>query len=283
VPRDPGQSCTRACTGGGYGGVLVRGLVTHARTPGLLLGVHVQRRPCDQSRAGDRPSHCGRTGAAPERSGGRFHEWFPTAQRRHARCPRSRPAAQLLRRAGWEVAIEAEDFCAFQLRGALLALFPWDKLAADGQAEAAKPAQGIRGFSLGINVDRPEQVDETIAAVESAGAMITKPPDGSGRVEGRHAYFADPRRTIGRSSISRVMDLACRRLSERWESARRPPRSHRSARSASRSTAGSRGRKALRRPGRPTLEHTAKAARAHYPRSERTHAAGELLVRGDDP
>ena len=25
---------------------------------------------------------------------------------------------------GWKVAIEAEDFCAFQLRGALLALFP---------------------------------------------------------------------------------------------------------------------------------------------------------------
>src|SRR5512142_1450755 len=77
---------------------------------------------------------------------------------------------------GWEVAIEAEDFCAFQLRGALLALFPWDKLAADGQAEAAAPAQGMRGFSLGINVDRPEQVDEIIVAVESAGAMVTKPP-----------------------------------------------------------------------------------------------------------
>ena len=31
---------------------------------------------------------------------------------------------------GWEVAIGAEDFCAFQLRGALLALFPREKLAA---------------------------------------------------------------------------------------------------------------------------------------------------------
>ena len=54
---------------------------------------------------------------------------------------------------GWEVAIEAEDFCAFQLRGALLALFPREKLAADGQARAAAPARGMRGFSLGINVD----------------------------------------------------------------------------------------------------------------------------------
>ncbi len=93
---------------------------------------------------------------------------------------------------GWEVAIEAEDFCAFQLRGALLALFPWDKLAADGQAEAAAPAQGMRGFSLGINVDRPEQVDETIAAVGNAGARVTKPPTDPVEFEGRHAYFADP-------------------------------------------------------------------------------------------
>jgi catechol 2,3-dioxygenase-like lactoylglutathione lyase family enzyme len=93
---------------------------------------------------------------------------------------------------GWDVAIEAEDFCAFQLRGALLALFPWDKLAADGQAEAAAPAQGMRGFSLGINVDCPEQVDETITAVETAGGMITKPPMDPAEFRGRHAYFADP-------------------------------------------------------------------------------------------
>jgi uncharacterized protein len=93
---------------------------------------------------------------------------------------------------GWEVAIEAKDFCAFQLRGALLALFPWDKLAADGQAAAATPAKGMRGFSLGINVDRPELVDATVAAAESAGATVTKPPTDAAEFEGRHAYFADP-------------------------------------------------------------------------------------------
>ena len=93
---------------------------------------------------------------------------------------------------GWEVAIEAEDFCAFQLRGALLALFPREKLAADGQARAAAPARGMRGFSLGINVDRPEQVDEAIAAAENAGATVTKPPSAPAEFGGRHAYFADP-------------------------------------------------------------------------------------------
>ena len=93
---------------------------------------------------------------------------------------------------GWEVAIEATDFCAFQLRGALLALFPLDKLAADGQAPAAIPAKGMRGFSLGINVDDPALVDETVAAAEKAGATVTKPPTDPTEFEGRHAYFADP-------------------------------------------------------------------------------------------
>jgi catechol 2,3-dioxygenase-like lactoylglutathione lyase family enzyme len=93
---------------------------------------------------------------------------------------------------GWDVAIEAEDFCAFQLRGALLALFPWEKLAADGQAHAAAPTHGMRGFSLGINVERPEQVDEAIAAAEKAGATVTKAPTDPTEFEGRHAYFADP-------------------------------------------------------------------------------------------
>ncbi len=93
---------------------------------------------------------------------------------------------------GWQVAIEAEDFCAFQLRGALLALFPLEKLAADGQTRAAAPARGMRGFSLGIKVDRPEQVDEAIAVAENAGATVTKPPSAPTEFDGRHAYFADP-------------------------------------------------------------------------------------------
>lgn len=50
----------------------------------------------------------------------------------------------------------------------------------------------MRGFVLGINVDRPEQVDETIAAAEKAGATVTKPPTTPAEFEGRHAYFADP-------------------------------------------------------------------------------------------
>ena len=93
---------------------------------------------------------------------------------------------------GWEVAIEADDFCAFRLGGVFPGLFPCDKLAADGQTRAAPRADGMRGFSLGINVERPEQVDETIAAVEEAGAVVTKPPGDPIEFKGRNAYFADP-------------------------------------------------------------------------------------------
>jgi catechol 2,3-dioxygenase-like lactoylglutathione lyase family enzyme len=46
---------------------------------------------------------------------------------------------------GWEVAIEAEDFCAFRLDGLYLGLFPWDKLAADGQTRPAPRIEGMRG------------------------------------------------------------------------------------------------------------------------------------------
>ena len=93
---------------------------------------------------------------------------------------------------GWEIAVEAEDFCGFQLRGAVLALFPWDKLAADGNAEPASAHPGMRGFTLAIIVDRPELVDETIAQVEQAGGRISKAPIDPTEFEGRHAYFADP-------------------------------------------------------------------------------------------
>jgi uncharacterized protein len=93
---------------------------------------------------------------------------------------------------GWEVALEAEDFCAFRLGGIFLGLFPWDKLAADAQAQAARPVSGMRGFSLGINVERPEEVDAILAEVEKAGATVTKPPGDPIEFEGRNAYFADP-------------------------------------------------------------------------------------------
>src|SRR2546423_281004 len=84
-----------------------------------------------------------------------------------------------------------EGFCAFEMRGAVLALFPLDELAEDGRVQAAPVAPGLRGFSLAINVDEREQVDEVIEGARGAGARVTKEPVDA-EWGGRTAYFADP-------------------------------------------------------------------------------------------
>jgi uncharacterized protein len=92
---------------------------------------------------------------------------------------------------GWPLAVNLDDFAAFGLRGAILAIFPLDKLAADAKVEAGRPDRGLR-MSLAIVVDRREQVDTVIESLRHAGARITKEPVDSDLFEGRSAYFADP-------------------------------------------------------------------------------------------
>jgi uncharacterized protein len=93
---------------------------------------------------------------------------------------------------GWPLAVSLDDFAAFETRGAVLCLFPVERLAEDARTQQAAHQPGMRGFSLAINVDRREQVDETIAAVRAADGRITKEPIDATEFEGRSAYFADP-------------------------------------------------------------------------------------------
>jgi uncharacterized protein len=95
------------------------------------------------------------------------------------------------RRLDWPQVLDSEDFAVFELRGALLALFPVDKLAADGRAEPEVGRGGIR-FSIIISVDGPDEVDELADRVRAAGGTFTKPPTEAEFFEGRDAYFADP-------------------------------------------------------------------------------------------
>ncbi|HZR08716.1 MAG TPA: VOC family protein [Myxococcales bacterium] len=95
------------------------------------------------------------------------------------------------RRLGWRQAFDSDDFAVFELRGALLALFPIDKLAADSHAQPEPGRGGIR-FSIIISVDKPEDVDDLAARVRQAGGRLTKEPVDSEFFVGRHAYFADP-------------------------------------------------------------------------------------------
>jgi uncharacterized protein len=93
---------------------------------------------------------------------------------------------------GWTPVIDEEDdICVFPLRGALLSLYPLPKLAVDGHVEAAGADARIRS-TIGINVDRREDVDAMIARVREAGGRITKAPEDSELFDGRSAYFADP-------------------------------------------------------------------------------------------
>jgi uncharacterized protein len=95
------------------------------------------------------------------------------------------------RNLGWPQAFDSEDFVVFELRGALLALFPLDKLAADAKSQPELSGGGIR-FSVIINVEEPSKVDEIVERARESGARITKEPVAAEFFTGRDAYFADP-------------------------------------------------------------------------------------------
>ena len=95
-------------------------------------------------------------------------------------------------RLGWKVAIAVDDFAAFETGGAVLTLWPLDRLAADGQVPKPAPTTEMRGVTLGIIVDAAAGVDEAIEAARRAGARITKEPVAPAEFQGRHAHFADP-------------------------------------------------------------------------------------------
>lgn len=92
---------------------------------------------------------------------------------------------------GWPLVFQSEDFAAFQLRGAVLALFPVEKLGADSGAPPESGQGGIR-FSIIITVHTPQEVDLLVGRAVKAGARVTKAPVDAEFFEGRDAYFADP-------------------------------------------------------------------------------------------
>src|SRR5690348_10330513 len=91
------------------------------------------------------------------------------------------------RRLGWPLIIDDEDFVAFELRGAVLALFAADKLAADGRA-SIEPRQGGIRFTIGMLLDSREQVDQMAELVRQSGGRLTKQPVDAEFFEGRSAY-----------------------------------------------------------------------------------------------
>jgi uncharacterized protein len=92
---------------------------------------------------------------------------------------------------GWPLVFLSDDFAAFELRGAVLTLFPLEKLGADSGAPPEGGRGGIR-FSVIITVDTAEDVDRLVDRAVGAGARVTKAPVDAEFFEGRDAYFADP-------------------------------------------------------------------------------------------
>ena len=101
---------------------------------------------------------------------------------------------------GWTTRSKGEDFAAFPLGGAVLALYPVEELAGEanlplpeaGEAgPGATEAGAFRGFTCSINVENEGDVDAAIEAVQSAGGKVLAEPTGRDW-GGRSAYFADP-------------------------------------------------------------------------------------------
>lgn len=92
---------------------------------------------------------------------------------------------------GWSALPGSDDnWTAFLLGGALLALYPLPELAAEA-APDLPPSTGFAGITLACNVDSAEQVDAALAAALAAGATSVAEPE-TRDWGGRSAYFADP-------------------------------------------------------------------------------------------
>ena len=96
-------------------------------------------------------------------------------------------------RLGWQPAITTDgEFVLLQTGGAFLSLYGLDLLAEDANTTARVDASDdFRGFTLAINVETAEKVDEAIEAARQAGARIVKEPV-QASWGGRSGYFADP-------------------------------------------------------------------------------------------
>ncbi len=96
------------------------------------------------------------------------------------------------RNLGWrEENTSSDEFASFLLDGAILALFPFEKLAQDGRVPSSDVGTAFRGITLAVNVETKELVDSTIEELRVKGAAITKEPEDASW-GGRSAYFADP-------------------------------------------------------------------------------------------
>jgi uncharacterized glyoxalase superfamily protein PhnB len=79
----------------------------------------------------------------------------------------------------------------FQTSGTVLALFPYDELAADIGPGWNVPRSKSAGITLAHNVPERHQVDQLLAEATAGGAQVVKPASQTAW-GGYHGYFTDP-------------------------------------------------------------------------------------------
>ncbi|MGP3786851.1 VOC family protein [Paenibacillus sp. 1A_MP2] len=77
---------------------------------------------------------------------------------------------------GWsETAISSDQYSVFETTGVLLSLYPIRELEKDtGMTFSA--SGGLKGTLLAINVDKAEDVDDTIGKIREAGGNVIREP-----------------------------------------------------------------------------------------------------------
>jgi uncharacterized protein len=84
-----------------------------------------------------------------------------------------------------------EGIVFFRTQGTVLALYPYDRLAADVSDAFRVPRSKFPGITLAHNVDTRPEVDAILARAAKAGARIERPAEVA-EWGGYRGYFSDP-------------------------------------------------------------------------------------------
>ncbi|WP_409303031.1 VOC family protein [Peribacillus sp. SCS-155] len=96
------------------------------------------------------------------------------------------------KRLGWsETEWSSDEYAVFQTAGCMFSIWGISELAEDASLPKPESKHYLRGITLSINVDSPEEVDTVAIAVEKAGGKIVKNPENA-FWGGRTFVFLDP-------------------------------------------------------------------------------------------
>lgn len=84
-----------------------------------------------------------------------------------------------------------EEVAFFETGGAVLALYPWSRLAQDAALADRPYPQGFRGVTLAWNCVSERDVDAVLAFAVVQGAVLLKPAHAT-EYGGYSGYFTDP-------------------------------------------------------------------------------------------